>query len=97
MPIPPALDTAAASGPPDVRAMPASWLWPEWMAARTLRMPMWESGQHLMRAGSPEAFADVLSGNRLTIANRDALVSCRRQASKAKKAVRCSIQVKAED
>lgn len=82
---------------PIVRAMPASWLWPEWMAARTLRMPMWESGQHLMRAGSPEAFADVLSGNRLTIANRDALVSCRRQASKAKKAVRCSIQVKAED
>ena len=28
-----------------VRAMPASWLWPEWMAARTLRMPMWEGGQ----------------------------------------------------
>lgn len=82
---------------PIVRSMPASWLWPEWMAARTLRMPMWEGGQQLMRAGSPEAFAGVLSGNRLTIANRDALDSCRKQASKAKKAVRCEIQVKAED
>ena len=28
---------------PVVRAMPASWLWPEGMA-RTLRMPMWEGG-----------------------------------------------------
>jgi len=26
VPIPPALDTAAASGPPDVRAMPASMM-----------------------------------------------------------------------
>lgn len=82
---------------PIARSMPASWLWPEWMAARTLRMPMWEGGQRLMRAGSPEAFAGVLSGNRLTIANRDALDACRKQASKAKKAVRCEIQVKAED
>lgn len=82
---------------PIVRAMPASWLWPERMAARTLRMPMWQGGQHMMQAGSPEAFADVLSGNRLTVANRDALEVCRKQASKAKKAVRCAIQVKAED
>ncbi|MDY7526276.1 DUF6118 family protein [Sphingomonas sp. 10B4] len=58
---------------------------------------MWEGGQQLMRAASPEAFAGVLSGNRLTIANRDALDACRKQASKAKKAVRCAIQVKAED
>ena len=78
---------------PIARSMPSSWLWPEWMAARTLRMPMWEGGQRLMRAGSPEAFAGVLSGNRLTITNRDALDACRRQAGKAKKAVRCAIEV----
>ena len=82
---------------PIVRAMPASWLWPEWMAARTLRMPMWEGGQRMMRAGSPEAFAGVLAGNRLTIANEDALEVCRKQAGKAKKAVRCAIQVQAGD
>ena len=78
-----------------VRAMPASWLWPEWMAARTLRMPMWEGGQHLMRAASPNAFAGVLAGNRLAVANRDALDACHKQAGKAKKAVRCTVQVEA--
>ena len=82
---------------PIVRSMPASWLWPEWMAARTLRMPMWEGGQHLMRSASPEAFAGVLAGNRLTVANHDALDACRKQAGKAKKAVRCAIQVEAGD
>ncbi len=82
---------------PIVRSMPASWLWPEWMAARALRMPMWEGGQRLMRAGSPEAFGGVLAGNRLVFANRDALDACRKQAGKAKKAVRCAIQVKGED
>lgn len=82
---------------PILRTTPASWLWPEWMAARTLRMPMWEGGQRLMRAASPQAFAGVLSGNRLMIANRDVLDACRKQASKAKKAVRCEIQVKAEN
>ena len=80
---------------PIVRSMPASWLWPEWMAARTLRMPMWEGGQRLMRAGSPEAFAGVLAGNQLVVANRDALEACRKQAGKAKKAVRCTVQVQA--
>lgn len=36
----------------------------------------------------------MLSGNRLMIANRDALDACRKQAARAKKAVRCMIQVK---
>lgn len=82
---------------PVARAMPASWQWPERMAARSLRLPLWEGGQRMMRAASPEAFAGVLSGNRLTIANRDALDACHKQAVRAKKAVRCEIQVKAED
>ena len=33
---------------PLVRLMPSSWLWPERMAARSLRMPMWEGGQRMM-------------------------------------------------
>ena len=81
---------------PLARSMPGSWLWPEWMAARTLRMPMWEGGQRLMRAGNDQAYAGVLAGNRLVTANRDALATCRRQAAKSKKAVRCTVQVKAE-
>lgn len=75
------------------RAMPTSWSLPERMAARTLRMPMWEAGQRLMRAGDARAFAGVLAGNRLAVANRDALAACRRQAARANKAVRCAIEI----
>ena len=66
---------------------------PERMAARSLRMPMWEGGQQLMRAASPESFAVVLAGNRLATANRETLEACRKQAAKANKAVRCVIEV----
>ena len=82
---------------PIVRAMPASWLWPERMAARTLRMPMWEGGQRLMKAGNAEVLAGVLTANRLMAANQEALDACQKQAAKAKKPVRCAIQVKAEN
>ena len=78
---------------PIARFMPASWLLPERMAARSLRMPMWEGGQRLMRAGDPQAFAGVLAANRLTTANRETLEACRKQAVKAGKAVRCGIEV----
>ena len=82
---------------PIVRAMPASWFWPEWMAARTLRMPMWEGGQRLMKAGNAEALAGVLTANRLMAANQEALDACHKQATKAKKTVHCVIKVEAEN
>jgi hypothetical protein len=78
---------------PVVRALPATLLLPERMAARSLRMPMWEGGQRMMRAGNPRAFASVLAANRLAIANREALEACRKRATKAGKAVRCAIEV----
>lgn len=78
---------------PFARAMPASWLLPERMAARSLRMPMWAGGQRLMRAGDAQAFAGVLAGSRLAIANRETLEACRKQAARAKKAVRCAVEV----
>ena len=78
---------------PIARSLPVSWLLPERMAARSLRMPMWEGGQRLMRAASPGSFAGMLAGNRLTTANRETLEACRRQAAKAGKAVRCTIEV----
>jgi len=83
----------AALAGPIARSLPASWLLPERMAARLLRMPMWEGGQRLMRAGDPQAFAGVLAGNRLAAGNREALEACRRQAVRAKKAVRCAIEI----
>ncbi len=78
---------------PIARTAPSSWLWPERMAARSLRMPLWEGGQRLMRAGDAQAFAGVLTGTRLATTNRETLEACRRQAVKAKKAVVCAIEV----
>ncbi len=78
---------------PIARALPASWLLPERMAARSLRMPMWEGGQRLMRAGDERGFAGVLAGNRLATDNGETLNACRKQAARARTTVRCTIAV----
>jgi tetrahydromethanopterin S-methyltransferase subunit G len=78
---------------PIARFMPANWLLPERMAARSLRMPMWEGGQRLMRAGDPQAFAGVLAANQLATTNRGVLEACRKRGGKAKTAVRCTIEI----
>ncbi|MBB4620024.1 DUF6118 family protein [Sphingomonas abaci] len=78
------------------RAVPASWQWPERMAARTLAMPMWEGGQHMMRIAAPEAFANIAAGDRIVTANRDALAKCRKQAARMHKAALCTVSVQAE-
>lgn len=77
------------------RWTPDSWQWPERMAARTLDMEMWEGGQHMMATASPAAFSAIATGNKVVTANRDVLEACQRKATKAKKAVRCTIDVKA--
>ena len=77
------------------RAAPASWQWPERLAARTLAMPMWEGGQRMMRTAAPETFANIAAGDRIVIANREPLGVCRRRANKAHETVRCTIEVPA--
>ena len=72
---------------------PASWQWPERMAARTLDAPMWEGGQRMMRASSPDAFANVAAGDRIITANREALEACRKRANRTREAVRCTVNV----
>jgi len=74
---------------------PASWQWPERMAARTLDMPMWEGGQRMMRTAAPDAFANIVAGDRLVTANRVALEACQKRANKAHEAVRCTVNVEA--
>ena len=78
------------------RAVPASWHWPEKMAAHSLDLPMWEGGQRLMRASAPDAFANIAAGDRIVTANRQALEACRKRANKAREGVRCTINVEAE-
>jgi len=72
---------------------PTGWQWPERMAARTLNLPMWEGGQRLMRTVAPDAFANIAAGDRIITANRVTLEACRKHADKARKAVRCGIDV----
>jgi hypothetical protein len=74
---------------PIARAVPESWQWPEKMAARSLRMPMWEGGQRMMRVASPDAFA----GDRIIAANREALAACRKRANKAHDGIRCAVKL----
>ncbi|APX67948.1 hypothetical protein AV944_18145 (plasmid) [Sphingomonas sp. LK11] len=75
------------------RAVPASWQWPEKMAARTLAMPKWEGAQRMMQAASPSAFAALVAGDRIVSANREALEACRKRADREREAVRCTINV----
>ena len=75
---------------------PANWQWPERMASRSLAMPMWEGGQRLMRASSPDAFANVAAGDRIITANRVALEACRKRANQEREAVRCTVNVDAD-
>ena len=77
------------------RTVPASWRWPEKMAARTLAMPMWEGGQRMMRSAAPEAFANIAAGDRIVTANREALEACRKRSDQVREAVRCTITVEA--
>ncbi|MDV5825736.1 DUF6118 family protein [Sphingobium naphthae] len=75
------------------RAMPASWQWPERMAARSLDMPMWEGGQRMMRTAAPDAFANIAAGDRLVTANRVALEACQKRAGRARETVRCTVSI----
>lgn len=75
------------------RAVPEGWQWPERMAARTLAMPMWEGGQRMMKAASPEAFANIAAGDRIVTANRQVLEACHKRANRARETVSCTIKI----
>lgn len=82
---------------PIARALPASWQWPERMAARTLDMPMWEGGQRMMQSAAPDAFANIAAGDRIVTANRVVLEACRKRANRAHKTVRCTVNIEASE
>lgn len=72
---------------------PASWQWPERMAARTLDLPMWEAGQRMMQSASPTPFSAIVGADRIVTANREAIEGCEKAATKARETVRCTIRV----
>ena len=83
---------------PIAQLAPASWQWPERMAARVLDQPTpWDAGQHLMTSASRSGWDEIVAAANLAKDNRETIDGCRAQATRAKKAVRCTIEVKAEN
>ncbi|EQB00442.1 hypothetical protein L288_18365 [Sphingobium quisquiliarum P25] len=84
----------AALAGPIARMMPASWQWPERMAARMLGEPtIWGAGKHLMVSASPQSWDAIAAAANLVRDNRETIEGCRKAAAKAEKAVRCTIEV----
>ncbi|WCP16243.1 hypothetical protein sphantq_04739 (plasmid) [Sphingobium sp. AntQ-1] len=77
------------------RSTPDSWRWPERIATRVLdeRGP-WEAGQRLMQTAAPESWGLIVAASPLADGNRETVQDCREAAEKAKKPVRCTIEVK---
>ena len=75
---------------------PASWQWPERMAARTLDMPRWEAGQRMMQSASPTAFSAIVGADRIVTANREAIERCSKAAARRRETVRCTVRIKVE-
>jgi len=76
------------------RALPDSWHLPERMAARTLDLDRWGAGERLLATSEPERWRTVVFANALLQENREALRKCRDAAAKAKKPVRCAIEIR---
>lgn len=73
------------------RAVPASWHWPERMAARMTGEPSrWDAGARLMQTDSPLAWSALLDAADLLRDNRNAIEACRKSASRSPQPVRCT-------
>ena len=72
---------------------PASWQWPERMAARSLDLPRWEAGQRMMQSASPTAFSAIVGADRIVTANRETIEGCSKAAARKRETVRCTIRV----
>ncbi len=76
---------------------PASWQWPERMAARTLDLPRWEAGQRMMQSASPTAFRAIVGADRIVTANRETIEGCSKAAARKRETVRCTIRIGSEE
>lgn len=76
------------------RSVPASWHWPERIAARIVREPtLWDAGVHLMQAGNRQAWNSITRAVDIARANSDSIIACERKATKARQPVRCMIRI----
>jgi hypothetical protein len=74
---------------------PQGWQWPERVARRTMGEPtLWDAGIRLMQAGNPEGWQAIVDAADMRQANRDAIAACERAAIKARKPVRCTVEIR---
>src|SRR3546814_16658913 len=83
----------AAFAGPVAHLAPASWQWPESVAARVLDEPTpWDAGTHLMQRASPASGGMCVAGHPLPAGNREALQACRAAATWTTTPVSCPTQ-----
>lgn len=78
------------------RAVPESWLLPEKMAARTLRLDRWTASRRLAATSHPDIWNTMVAGAIIVQENRAAIERCRKDASKAGEAVSCTVRISPE-
>ena len=76
------------------RAVPASWQWPETMAAQTLGGTKWEGARRLAAASYPDTWNAMVAGMIMGQVNQVALERCQKAANKAGEPVRCTVRIK---
>ena len=81
-----------------LRTLPQSWHMPENMARHIIGEPtLWEAGNRMMRAGGADSWRSTIIAVEMWRDNRDAIARCERAATKARKSVRCTVNIKATD
>lgn len=76
------------------RAAPQSWLWPERMAARTLRLDQWTASRRLAATSRPDAWNRMVAGAIIVQENEAAIERCRKAVVRAgTPTVQCTVTV----
>jgi hypothetical protein len=74
------------------REMPASWHWPERMAAHVLGRDRWSAGERLLATADPEHWRMVVLGNSIVGENQEMIAKCLRISQKSGKPAACLIR-----
>jgi len=75
-----------------VRTAPASWQWPEQMAAGILHQDQWSAGARLMQGAAPGKWQEMIDADRIVEHNRAALAACQKNIGHSKKPLTCKIE-----
>ena len=79
------------------RSVPESWLWPERLAARTLRLDRWTASRKLAATSKPDTWNAMIAGAVIVQDNREAIERCEKPAIKAGKPVRCTVRIRSAE